>query len=74
MPISVLRGHTGAVTAIAFSPRPSSVYQLLSYVNTLSVVYLALLIIFLGSKKKNIFMIGGFIFINFGAVWNVYFV
>ncbi|KAJ4840685.1 hypothetical protein Tsubulata_048630 [Turnera subulata] len=29
-PISVLRGHTGAVTAIAFSPRPSSVYQLLS--------------------------------------------
>ncbi|KAF3787523.1 Bromodomain and WD repeat-containing protein 1 [Nymphaea thermarum] len=30
MPISVLRGHTGAVTAIAFSPRPSAVYQLLS--------------------------------------------
>ncbi|KAL6990060.1 hypothetical protein U1Q18_015809 [Sarracenia purpurea var. burkii] len=30
LPISVLRGHTGAVTAIAFSPRPSSVYQLLS--------------------------------------------
>jgi len=28
LPISVLRGHTGAVTAIAFSPR--SVYQLLS--------------------------------------------
>ncbi|XP_043720066.1 PH-interacting protein-like isoform X2 [Telopea speciosissima] len=30
LPISVLRGHTGAVTTIAFSPRPSSVYQLLS--------------------------------------------
>ncbi|XP_020529700.1 bromodomain and WD repeat-containing protein 1 isoform X2 [Amborella trichopoda] len=30
VPISVLRGHTGAVTAIAFSPRPSAVYQLLS--------------------------------------------
>ncbi|KAF2289074.1 hypothetical protein GH714_025660 [Hevea brasiliensis] len=30
LPISVLRGHTGAVTAIAFSPRPGSVYQLLS--------------------------------------------
>ncbi|XP_028125080.1 myosin-9-like [Camellia sinensis] len=29
-PISVLRGHIGAVTAIAFSPRPSSMYQLLS--------------------------------------------
>ncbi|XP_056167155.1 uncharacterized protein LOC115675964 isoform X2 [Syzygium oleosum] len=29
-PISVLRGHTGAVTAIAFNPRPSAVYQLLS--------------------------------------------
>ena len=30
LPISVLRGHTGAVTAIAFSPRLGSVYQLLS--------------------------------------------
>ncbi|KAK1291797.1 hypothetical protein QJS10_CPB17g01104 [Acorus calamus] len=30
LPISVLRGHTGAVTAIAFSPRPSALYQLLS--------------------------------------------
>ncbi|URD80790.1 Bromodomain [Musa troglodytarum] len=29
-PISVLKGHAGAVTAIAFSPRPSAVYQLLS--------------------------------------------
>ncbi|EPS60483.1 hypothetical protein M569_14320, partial [Genlisea aurea] len=31
-PISVLRGHTGAVTAIAFSPssRPNTFYQLLS--------------------------------------------
>ncbi|CAL5411960.1 unnamed protein product [Camellia sinensis] len=29
-PISVLRRHIGAVTAIAFSPRPSSMYQLLS--------------------------------------------
>ncbi|XP_051118937.1 uncharacterized protein LOC127243109 isoform X2 [Andrographis paniculata] len=29
-PISVLRGHTTAVTAIAFSPRPSAPYQLLS--------------------------------------------
>ncbi|KAK2970282.1 hypothetical protein RJ640_021744, partial [Escallonia rubra] len=28
--MSVLRGHIGAVTAIAFSPRPTSVYQLLS--------------------------------------------
>ncbi|CAL5370239.1 unnamed protein product [Camellia sinensis] len=34
-PISVLRGHIGAVTAIAFSPRPSSMYQLLSYVQLL---------------------------------------
>lgn len=31
MPISVLRGHVGAVTAIVFSPRPSAVYQLLSW-------------------------------------------
>ena len=31
MPISVLRGHTGAVTAIVFSPRPSAIYQLLSW-------------------------------------------
>ena len=30
MPISVLRGHSAAVTAIAFSPRPGSAYQLLS--------------------------------------------
>lgn len=30
LPISVLRGHTGTVTAIAFSPRLSAVYQLLS--------------------------------------------
>lgn len=30
LPISVLRGHNGAVTAIAFSPRPNAVYQLLS--------------------------------------------
>nr|GMD76560.1 PH-interacting protein [Ipomoea batatas] len=30
LPISVLRGHSAAVTAIAFSPRPGSVYQLLS--------------------------------------------
>ncbi|CAK8576243.1 unnamed protein product [Lathyrus sativus] len=31
LPISVLQGHTGVVTAIAFSPRPNAVYQLLSY-------------------------------------------
>ncbi|KAJ4956498.1 hypothetical protein NE237_013281 [Protea cynaroides] len=30
LPISVLRGHTSVVTAIVFSPKPSSVYQLLS--------------------------------------------
>ncbi|KAI9070995.1 hypothetical protein K1719_014738 [Acacia pycnantha] len=30
MPISVLRGHTGAVNTIAFSPRPSAIYRLLS--------------------------------------------
>ncbi|MQL90865.1 hypothetical protein Taro_023465 [Colocasia esculenta] len=30
LPISVLRGHTGAVTAIVFSPRPAAIYQLLS--------------------------------------------
>ncbi|XP_042411338.1 bromodomain and WD repeat-containing protein 1-like isoform X2 [Zingiber officinale] len=29
-PISVLKGHTAAVTAIAFNPRPAAVYQLLS--------------------------------------------
>ncbi|KAI8022420.1 40S ribosomal protein S6 [Camellia lanceoleosa] len=29
-PISVLRGRIRAVTAIAFSPRPNSMYQLLS--------------------------------------------
>uniref|UniRef100_A0A453JHU3 Uncharacterized protein n=1 Tax=Aegilops tauschii subsp. strangulata TaxID=200361 RepID=A0A453JHU3_AEGTS len=30
MPISVLKGHTGVVTAIAFSPRPGAAFQLLS--------------------------------------------
>ncbi|AQK90372.1 WD40/YVTN repeat-like-containing domain [Zea mays] len=30
MPVSVLKGHTGAVTAIAFSPRPGAAFQLLS--------------------------------------------
>lgn len=30
LPISVLQGHAAAVTAIAFSPRPNSFYQLLS--------------------------------------------
>ncbi|XP_062215850.1 uncharacterized protein LOC133916256 isoform X3 [Phragmites australis] len=30
MPIAVLKGHTGAVTAIAFSPRPGAAFQLLS--------------------------------------------
>uniref|UniRef100_A0A0E0CZH1 Uncharacterized protein n=1 Tax=Oryza meridionalis TaxID=40149 RepID=A0A0E0CZH1_9ORYZ len=30
LPISVLKGHTGVVTAIAFSPRPGAAFQLLS--------------------------------------------
>lgn len=38
LPISVLRGHTAAVTAIAFSPRPGGVYQLLSWVLRLIVI------------------------------------